>query len=225
MARRSPWLDSLFLVAQTASLLGVLLFPRAAAADEAQVRKVEHELRKRKLYFGNIDGEKNPEVTEALRRFQARKGFEPTGEINDETLRALGLLAPATLHGPGSTRLQQCRDFIEAYLRACEKGGGAAAKFYAETIDYFEDGALTRQAVLAREQEKARHWPERKFKVEHLVCSAHGSDPAAMIATFRYRYEVRNAGRVMSGIEDDTCVIRSAGPELKIVAIKSARAR
>ena len=43
-------------------------------ADET-VRQVQEELRKRNLYFGNIDGQESPELAGALKRYQKRKGL------------------------------------------------------------------------------------------------------------------------------------------------------
>src|SRR5687768_5814925 len=47
----------------------VLLSWTAAFGDE-QVRRVQEELRKRNLYFADIDGKKSKEVTAAIRRYQ-----------------------------------------------------------------------------------------------------------------------------------------------------------
>ena len=71
----------------------VLLSWTAASGDE-QVRRVQEELRKRNLYFADIDGKKSKEVTAAIRRYQERKGFTPTGELDGETLRSLDLAPP-----------------------------------------------------------------------------------------------------------------------------------
>ena len=63
-------------------------------ADE-QVRQVQEELRKRNLYYGDIDGRPSTELSEAVARYQQRKGFAATGAIDDPTLRSLGIAAPA----------------------------------------------------------------------------------------------------------------------------------
>jgi hypothetical protein len=65
----------------------------AARADE-QTRRVQEELRKRNLYFGDVDGQKTPEFAGALHHYQERKGFPPSGNLDAETLHSLGL-APA----------------------------------------------------------------------------------------------------------------------------------
>lgn len=59
-----------------------------ARADET-VRQIQEELRKRNLYFGNIDGQTNPLLVTALKRYQARKGFAVTGKPDTNTATSL----------------------------------------------------------------------------------------------------------------------------------------
>lgn len=74
-------------------VLACLLFFSIAAggtmrADET-VRQVQEELRKRNLYFGNIDGQESPELAGALKRYQKRKGFADTGKVDEATATSL----------------------------------------------------------------------------------------------------------------------------------------
>lgn len=61
-----------------------------ARADEL-MRQVQEELRRRNLYFGDVNGLKSPQVAAALRRYQQRKGFQATGEADNTTLQSLSL--------------------------------------------------------------------------------------------------------------------------------------
>src|ERR1041384_5313032 len=65
-----------------------LSLPAAARADET-VRQVQEELRKRNLYFGNIDGQNTAVLADALKRYQARKGFAVTGTVDPDTATSL----------------------------------------------------------------------------------------------------------------------------------------
>lgn len=69
-----------------------LLFSIAGSlrADE-DVRSTQEELRRRNVYFGDIDGRHTPEMEEALKRYQHRKGLAATGREDEPTLRSLGL--------------------------------------------------------------------------------------------------------------------------------------
>jgi peptidoglycan hydrolase-like protein with peptidoglycan-binding domain len=57
------------------------------------VRQVQEELRKRNLYFGNIDGQTSPVLDDALKRYQARKGFAVTGKVDHDTATSLHIQA------------------------------------------------------------------------------------------------------------------------------------
>lgn len=63
-----------------------------ARADET-VRQVQEELRKRNLYFGNIDGQTSPVLVDALKRYQTRKGFAVTGKVDADTATSLHIQA------------------------------------------------------------------------------------------------------------------------------------
>ncbi len=65
-----------------------LALPNLLRADE-QVRQIQEELRKRNLYFGNVDGQNTPELSAALRRYQKRKGFAVTGSVDQVTATSL----------------------------------------------------------------------------------------------------------------------------------------
>ena len=64
----------------------------AAWGADDQVRSTQEELRRRNVFFGDIDGKPSPEYTEAVKRYQKRKGIAATGQGDHDTLRSLGLL-------------------------------------------------------------------------------------------------------------------------------------
>src|SRR6187401_2918344 len=68
----------------------LLLFLAAAPAEE-QTRATQEELRRRNIYFGDIDGRTTPEFSEAVKRYQRKKGLTDSGQADRETLRSLGL--------------------------------------------------------------------------------------------------------------------------------------
>src|SRR5947208_16901575 len=78
----------------TILLLVALPLSGVARADET-VRQVQEELRKRNLYFGNIDGQNSPVLTDALKRYQTRKGFTITGQVDKDTATSLHIQTAA----------------------------------------------------------------------------------------------------------------------------------
>ena len=65
-----------------------------ARADE-ETRQVQEELRKRHLFFRDIDGKPSAEYALAIKRYQQRKGFAQTGVADEFTLYSLGIGEPA----------------------------------------------------------------------------------------------------------------------------------
>jgi peptidoglycan hydrolase-like protein with peptidoglycan-binding domain len=74
------------------ALVALLLSGTVLPAQD-QTRSVQEELRRRSLYFGNVDGRDTAELREATKRYQSRKGFSASGKADGETLRSLGLVA------------------------------------------------------------------------------------------------------------------------------------
>src|SRR5437763_15348613 len=70
----------------TAILVSALA--QLALADSA-VQQAQEQLKEQGYYFGQINGDKNADTVAAIRRFQIRNGMRVTGELDQETLRAL----------------------------------------------------------------------------------------------------------------------------------------
>ena len=59
------------------------------ALADSTVQQAQEELKEQGYYFGEINGDKNADTIAAIRRFQIRSGLQITGELDQETLRAL----------------------------------------------------------------------------------------------------------------------------------------
>jgi peptidoglycan hydrolase-like protein with peptidoglycan-binding domain len=73
-------------------LLFLLLVWAASSlwADDL-TRTVQQQLKDQGFYYGEVDGQGGDETSAAIRRFQIRHGLKVTGQLNDETLRSLGV--------------------------------------------------------------------------------------------------------------------------------------
>lgn len=69
--------------------LALLVIGDVIAAEP--VRRAQEELRRRNLFFGDVDGQGSPELIAALKLYQMHKGFEPTGKLDSVTARSLGV--------------------------------------------------------------------------------------------------------------------------------------
>ena len=84
-------------------LFCVLASWTSALADE-ETRQVQEELRKRHLFFRDIDGKPSAEYALAIKRYQQRMGFAQTGIADAFTLYSLGIGEPAS-PAEGATNL------------------------------------------------------------------------------------------------------------------------
>src|SRR3954462_9835277 len=64
-------------------------------ADE-ETRQVQEELRKRHLFFRDIDGRPSVEYAIALKRYQQRQGVSQSGVADEVTLYSLGIGEPVS---------------------------------------------------------------------------------------------------------------------------------
>lgn len=55
------------------------------------VESVQQALKDEGFYYGEVNGDMNVNLTAAIRRYQIRNGLQVSGELNDETLRSLGI--------------------------------------------------------------------------------------------------------------------------------------
>jgi peptidoglycan hydrolase-like protein with peptidoglycan-binding domain len=62
----------------------------AAWADDL-TRAVQQRLKDQGFFYGSVNGQGGSETSAAIRRYQIRYGLRVTGELNDETLRSLGV--------------------------------------------------------------------------------------------------------------------------------------
>jgi len=67
--------------------MGSMMLMRA----DQLVESVQQALKDEGFYYGEVNGDMNANVTAAIRRYQIRNGLQVSGELNDETLRALGI--------------------------------------------------------------------------------------------------------------------------------------
>src|SRR5437763_11181543 len=59
------------------------------ALADSTVQQAQEELKKQGYYFGQVNGDKDADTIAAIRRFQIRSGLPITGELDEQTLRAL----------------------------------------------------------------------------------------------------------------------------------------
>jgi peptidoglycan hydrolase-like protein with peptidoglycan-binding domain len=73
-----------------------------ARADQV-IESVQQALKNQGFYYGEITGEKNADLTAAIRRYQIRNGLQVNGELNNETLQSLRMNSSASAQPPAKS--------------------------------------------------------------------------------------------------------------------------
>jgi hypothetical protein len=170
-------------------------------ADE-RIRQAQEELRKRNLYFGNVDGQQSPELSGALKRYQARKGFAVTGNVEDETATSLHIRTTGTSAG-SLPDLPVLRSDAARELPAAQR---AALE---EVVEENADSAPSPPAEPPGPGQDLT--PERVSKfVQEYLRDAETNDLAAQVKYFAYPIEYFDHGLV-----DEQFVLRDVRNYLK----------
>lgn len=220
-------------------------------------RQVQEELRKRNLYFGDIDGRVSPSVCGALTSYQQRKGFVANGVLTEETLRSFGLRppsasaatwpdlpvlksdvavaapAPAPIFPPPASALaikpeasaDRARLFVEKYLLAGQSNDPAAeAAMYADRVDYFDSGKVSRAFVERDIRRYNQRWPERYFAIEGKVRLLPTGEPDRVKVKLTYRFNVKGRKYSVEGKVGTTYTLMGDQPEnWRIVRVREHR--
>ena len=88
--KKSVWARVVFILLMTA-VLGLILMPRASAADHPDVKKVQETLRDKGFDPGPIDGHMGSQTREAISQYQKSENLPVTGHLDGETAGKLGV--------------------------------------------------------------------------------------------------------------------------------------
>lgn len=71
--------------------------------DKKTIKQVEKALREKKLFDGKVDGVLDEQTTQAIRAFQSQQGIAVTGQLDADTLAALGVKQKVNQGGTDTT--------------------------------------------------------------------------------------------------------------------------
>ena len=100
---------------------------------------------------------------------------------------------------------------------------GAEAAFFADRVQYYNEGMKDRQKIRNDLQRYDARWPQRQFRLAGDISVEPQSDNRVRV-TFPLRYELRNGTKLSSGKVDKTLVLEPAGEDLQIVAVNERKA-
>jgi putative peptidoglycan binding protein len=133
-------------------------------------------------------------------------------------------LAAATSSPAPDFSTERLRDYVAAFVLAgLDPQVGAEADFFADRVQYYNDGTMDREKIRQDLKRYDARWPERQFWLAGDITVEPQSDNRVHV-TFPLRYELRNGGKRSSGKINKTLVLEPAGDDLQIVAVNERKA-
>ena len=281
--------------------LAIALAVAGSVSANENVRAVQEKLRDGGFYSGEIDGAFSGDLAAALTRYQIRSGLPITGQLDEETSKALGA-KPAvtndaadveqssaawrrlrkgerqtfaharetssarsdqsgrTIQGEQSTpaaaperaarpagppseesapvarqsadasksssiveSTERLRDYVAAFVLAgLDPHVGSEAEFFADRVQYYDNGTMGREKIREDLKRYDERWPERHFWLAGDI-AVEPENGNRVRVTFPLRYELRNGVKHSSGKIDKAIVLQRTGDDLEIVAVNERK--
>jgi hypothetical protein len=117
------------------------------------------------------------------------------------------------------------RDYVAAFVLAgLDKNVGAETEFFADRVEYYDQGVMDREKIRADLKRYDERWPERHFWIAGTINIEPQNDNRVRV-TFPLGFRLRNANKQLSGKVDKTLVLERAGDDLQIVAVNEVSER
>ena len=139
---------------------------------------------------------------------------------------AQSLPAGAAASGPVLVLSQErLRDYVGAFVLAgLDPRVGAELEFFADRVDYYEKGTISRDKIRADLQRYNAQWPERRFWLAGDIDVQPQPDSRVRV-TFPLRYQLRNGTRLSAGQIQKTLLLEVVGEDLEIAAVNERKVR
>jgi peptidoglycan hydrolase-like protein with peptidoglycan-binding domain len=132
--------------------------------------------------------------------------------------------SPSTERSTTNISTERLRDYVGAFVLAgLDPHVGSETDFFADRVQYYDDGVIGREKIRKDLQRYAARWPERRFWLDGDI-TAEPQNGKRVRVTFPLRYELRNGGKHMSGKINKTVVLEPVGDDLQIVAVNEHKA-
>ena len=120
---------------------------------------------------------------------------------------------------------EKAASFVESYLKAAERPRpDEELSFYADHVDYFDSGRVSRKFVAQDQASYYRRWPNREFTLvgpPQLV----SSNGKRATVRFHMRYQLSNARERASGATENVVQLQQENDGFKIIGIQERKVR
>jgi hypothetical protein len=150
-----------------------------------------------------------------------------TARTSTQTIEPVSAPPAAALSTGSSSQTistDRLRDYVGAFVLAgLDPRVGAEADFFADRVQYYDQGVMSREQIREDLKQYAARWPQRRFWFagEIMVKPQNGN---RLQMRFPLRYDLRNGAQHSSGKIDKTLVLELVGEDLQIVAVNEGEA-
>jgi peptidoglycan hydrolase-like protein with peptidoglycan-binding domain len=146
-----------------------------------------------------------------------------TVQASSDSTRAAS--APPATGSADEFSAERLRDYVAGYVLAgLDKNVGAEAEFFADRVDYYDQGEMDREKIQQDLKRYDERWPERHFWVAGKISIEPQSENRVRV-TFPLGFRLRNGGKTVTGKTNKTLVLEPAGDDLQIVAVNERKGR
>jgi hypothetical protein len=216
----------------TAKALGAKPAVTRSAADSAQSSEAWQRLRKSdKEFLEKMERHATPGPSRSVSENQPATPTTP-GAMTPPTATAQtspiesASAEPVTATSSAAPEFstERLRDYVGAFVLAgLDPQVGAEAAFFADRVQYYDEGMKDRDKIREDLKRYDARWPERRFWLAGDITIEPQSDSRVRV-TFPLRYELRNGAKHSSGKINKTLVLEPAGDDLQIVAVNERKA-
>src|SRR5438045_6549447 len=117
---------------------------------------------------------------------------------------------------------ERLRDFVGAFVLAgLDPRIGSETEFFADRVQYYDEGVISREKICKDLERYAARWPERRFWLDgDIQVDPQNGKPVRV--TFPLRYELRNGAKHSSVKISKTLVLKPTGDDPQLGDVHEA---
>jgi len=215
--------------AETSKALGAKPAVGPSTAASEQSSETWRQLRKRERRTSTSARRSETAATEARETPSPTDNETPTGTETPQQTTPVEARSSAESTQPASAppatgsvdefSTNRLRDYVAAFVLAgLDKNVGAEAEFFADRVEYYDQGVMDREKIREDLKRYDERWPERHFWVAGKINVEPQSDNRVRV-TFPLGFKLRNGNKQSSGKINKTLVLEPAGDDFQIVAV------
>jgi hypothetical protein len=137
------------------------------------------------------------------------------------------LASPATAPTTGSAApefsTERLRDYVAAFVLAgLDRNVGAESDFFADRVEYYDQGTMDRERIRDDLKHYDERWPERHFWIAGTINVEPQSDNRVRV-TFPLGFKLRNGNKTLNGKVYKTLLLEPSGSDFQIVAVNERK--